>query len=165
MSDKRYFIGLDNGITGSATILDESKNVLLHAPMPTKRELSYTKTKQYISRLNVDEFKKYLRILPNYTNCVCGLERPMVMPGRFKATMSAMRCLEATLIALEDLKVSYFYLDSRQWQKVLLPQGVSGPELKTAALDIARRMYPNVKVTKDTADSICIAEFLRQEKY
>lgn len=165
MSDKRYFIGIDNGSTGSTTILDESKNVILHVAMPIKRELSYTKTKQYISRLNVDEFKKYLRILPDYTNTVCGLERPMVMPGRFKATISAIRCLEATLISLEDLKISYLYLDSRGWQKALLPQGVSGPELKTAAVDIARRMYPNIKATKDTADSVLIAEFLRQERY
>jgi len=90
----------------------------------------------------------------------CLLERPMVNPGRFKATASALRALEATLIVLERLNIPFQYIDSKEWQRHLLPKGIEKDELKKAALDVARRLFPSVQ-TKD-ADSLLIAEYARR---
>jgi hypothetical protein len=88
------------------------------------------------------------------------IERPMVNPRRFKATVSALRALEATQIVLEINKVPFEFVDSKSWQKELLPHGLHGDELKSAACDIAKRMFAmNVK----DADSILIAEYCRRK--
>lgn len=159
-------IGIDNGTTGflSAILGDD---VLMHMPMPTTRELSYTKTKQHITRINTPSlYATFVSLRPARAL----LERPMLNPGRWKASMSAIRALEATLIALEMAGIPYAYIDSKEWQKALLPSQVANKELsaaqrskllKQAAIDIARRLFPQIK-TKD-ADSLLIAEYARRK--
>ncbi len=131
--------------------------------MPTKKEQSYTKTKQKITRIDCKTLKAWLHIWHGNSfqeTTLVILERPMVNPTRWKSSMSAIRALEATLIVIEMLHIPYQYIDSKQWQKVLLPKGVAGSELKQAAIDVARRLFPDVK-TKE-ADSLLIAEFARR---
>jgi len=130
--------------------------------MPVRKELSYTKEKKNITRIVVPKLKEWLR--PYATQPVLAvLERPLVnpLPKFFRTTMSAMRALEATLICLEELGIPQRYIDSREWQKALLPQGVTGDALKQAAVDIARRLFPSLE-TKD-ADSVLIAEHARRQ--
>jgi len=159
-----YTIGIDNGVSGTIAILTRCGQLVLHKDMPIKKELSYTKTKQYISR--IDTVKLYL-ILKKYMNkekdryAVCYLERPMVNPGRFKATASALRALEATLIVLERIHIPYRYIDSKEWQRALLPKKIDKAELKNAAINIANRIFPGTQV-KD-ADGLLIAEYARRQ--
>ena len=77
--------------------------------------------------------------------------------------MSAIRALEATLIALEILEMPYEYIDSKEWQKGLLPEGLKGEALKPASLDVGRRLFPKIdfKGFAD-ADSLLIAEYQRK---
>ena len=169
------YIGLDNGVTGSLAVIDEG--IAHYFPMPTKSEQSYTKSKQNITRIDVNGLRSILAIFASTFNSKCLLERPMVNPGRFKATASALRALEATLIVLEELQIPYKYIDSKEWQKVMLPQGmgkivttkagkqkrkVDPAELKSASLDIARRLFPGI-VLKHDGDSLLIAEYLRRQ--
>lgn len=169
MKDKKY-IGIDNGVTGSLTIIEKET---VHLSMPIKIEQSYTKKKQNISRIDTirlsEIFRKYS--IEGYSFCL--IERPMINPGRWKASMSAIRALEATLIVLEDFNVPYQYIDSKEWQGYFLPseivknKEIKGSKksylLKKAAIDIARRLFPKIK-TKD-ADSLLIAEYARRKKY
>ena len=37
------------------------------------------------------------------------------------------------------------YIDSKEWQKELLPSGCKGEELKTASRDIGCRLFPKYK--------------------
>lgn len=150
-------LAIDNGVTGSIAVLDREGNVKLFEPTPTKKEQSYTKTKQNITRIDVNKLKKLLTL---DEPCKCWIERPLVNPGRFKATISAMRALEATLIVLEELQIPFSFVDSKQWQRVLLPSGLEKGQTKKAAVDIARRMFPKI-VTKD-ADALLIAEYARR---
>jgi hypothetical protein len=92
------------------------------------------------------------------------IERPMVNPTRFQATASALRALEATLIILEELKIPYIYVDSKEWQKDLLPKELKGEELKEASLNIGKRLFPKIDFTgfKD-ADGLLIAEWGRRK--
>ncbi|MHA1828597.1 MAG: hypothetical protein ACTSX6_08115 [Candidatus Heimdallarchaeaceae archaeon] len=156
----KTYIGIDNGVTGSITIINEEN--ILHIKTPVKKELNYTKNKQNISRINHTTFREFLKNNIDVENKLGNfvlLERPMVNPTRFRATQSALRALEAVLIVLEDLQLSFQYVDSKEWQKMFLP-GVKGNALKKAAVDVAKRLYPHVE-TKD-ADSILIAEYARR---
>jgi len=165
--DAMVFIGIDNGI-GTIGIIEQSKTwtSAKNIKTPIKKELNYTKAKQNISRLKYDEFKRLLeRYIENNYTVKIGLERPMVNPGRFKATVVAVRILEAMLIAIEELNLPFEYIDSRQWQKVLLPHGVKGSaELKKAGIQIAGRLFPRLKLSfRPDADGILIAEYLRRK--
>lgn len=159
------FIGIDNGITGSIGIINDHGCFFRETPI--KKEQNYTKAKQNISRIDIvklnDLFQDYVFNLSQKMFCL--VERPMVNPTRFKATTSALRSLEAVLIFLEINKVPFQYIDSKEWQRKILPSGVKGSdELKKASFDIGRRMFPQCNETiekhKD-ADGILIAEYCR----
>ena len=154
-----YYIGIDNGVSGSIGILNEKKCLYIHTPI--KNELSYTKSKQHINRIVVPAL---IEILTPYTSeCFVTIERPMVNPTRFKATVSAIRALEATIIAFEMLKVPYQYIDSKEWQKALLPAGLEKEELKSASLNIGKRLFPSIDFDDFAdADGLLIAEYTRR---
>ena len=56
------------------------------------------------------------------------------------------------------------YVDSKDWQKVLLPKGTKGSdELKKASLDIGNRLFPQFADNKHKdRDGILIAEYGRR---
>ncbi|MHC4574385.1 MAG: hypothetical protein ACYS76_09690 [Planctomycetota bacterium] len=56
----KCYVGIDNGVTGSIAILQENN---LFFEIPIKKELSYTKKKQYISRLDTSGFTDILNSL------------------------------------------------------------------------------------------------------
>lgn len=156
------FIGIDNGVSGGITILSGTSTgaVLLHVKTPVKNCLNYTKKKGFINRVDSPELIKVLELAGGDTYCM--IERPMVNPGRFAATISAIRCLEATELILEQLQIPYEFIDSKEWQKVMLPSGLKGEQLKVAAKDVAKRLYPKVKVVN--ADCLLIAEYCKRKK-
>jgi hypothetical protein len=159
------FVGIDNGVSGSIGIVPgtgEGSLVPLYFKMPIEKQLNYTKTKAWINRINVSGFYQILSTFQSSVVTIA-MERPMVNPGRFKATVSALRALEATLITVERLGMSYRYIDSKEWQKALLPAGLEGPELKEASLQVGMRLFPKVDFGnfKD-ADGLLIAEYLRR---
>ena len=160
------YIGFDNGVTnnGIGVITDHSKAELY--PLPTKRELSYTKEAKHITRIDFNglcELFEKLRALYQGAQFIVGLERPMVNSTRFNASLSAVRALEATLIAVERYQFRYEYIDSKEWQKELLPKNIKGSdELKSASLDVGKRMFPELNIKKD-ADGLLMAEYLRRK--
>ena len=152
------YIGIDNGVTGSIGIVYDESSEFYHTPV--KNELSYTKAKKWIDRIDSVMLKK---MLEGHNVKMVALERPMVDPRKFAATQSAMRALEATLVVIEDLKYPYKYIDSKEWQKEMLPSGLKGTELKKASLDIGKRLFPrHAEFFKADADGILIAEYLRR---
>ena len=155
----RVFIGIDNGVSGAITILSEDGFVHLHIKTPVKNCLNYTKKKAFHNRV---DFQKLKRELETGNAPFCMIERPMVNPMRWVASVSALRCLEATEIILEELKIPYQFIDSKEWQKVLLPSGLKGDQLKKAAKDVAKRLFPALEIVN--ADSLLIAEYCRRTK-
>ena len=156
------YIGIDNGVTGSIGII--MPNRAYFDPTPNKKELSYTKKKQNITRIDVVALEEDIGSVCSTFKIRVAIERPLVNPGMFKATLSAVRALEATLIVLERLGAGYEYIDSKEWQKALLPNGVSGTtELKKASMDIGKRLYPHLSKEIDKqkdADGLLIAHYL-----
>lgn len=161
----KIHIGIDNGVSGTIGIITNECSYFYE--MPTFSEQSYTKKKANITRICYGEL--YDMLLPYQGSSTFILfERPMVNPMRFIATMSALRSLESTLIVIEQLGIPREYIDSKQWQKVLLPQGIKGSdELKKASEDIGCRLFPQhatlIKKHGD-ADGLLIAEFCRRTK-
>ena len=167
------YFGLDNGVSGSYGIItvDYSTGAVesIFALTPAKKELSYQKSKKtYRSRLDYDKFYKILSDLKNTSDrIIFCMERPMINATRMQASLSAIACLEATLIALEQLEIPYSYIDSKEWQKSLLPTGLKGSdEQKKASMDVGCRLFPQYKELiqkhKD-ADGILIAEYLHRK--
>jgi hypothetical protein len=161
----KIFIGIDNGVSGSIGVIDEEGSHLYETP--TISQQNYTKKKANITRIDWNRLRTLMTPFQN-TNCFILMERPMVNPQRFQATTSALRSLEATLVLIEQLGLPYAYIDSKEWQKVLLPQGIKGSdELKKASLDIGCRIFPQhtdmIKRHKD-ADGLLIAEYCRRTK-
>jgi hypothetical protein len=151
----KTFIGIDNGVSGAITILSNDNDIILHAKTPVKKCLNYTKKKAFVNRV---DFKSMINILKKAgDDTFCFIERPVVNPTRFNASTSALRCLEATIIILEELQIPYQFIDSKEWQKELLPSGLVGDELKVAADSVANRLFPKQKVLN--ADSVLIAEY------
>lgn len=167
----KIYIGIDNGVTGTVGWVGENLCPGIEET-PVKEEQSYTKEKKNINRIDYPRLFDLLKDIqgtaePNEVLVV--IERPMINPKRFQASVSAARSLEATLIAIEQLGFPRIYIDSRQWQKVLLPKGCEGKELKKASMDIGCRLYPGgptekiIRKHKD-ADALLIAEWARREK-
>jgi hypothetical protein len=158
------YVGIDNGTSsnGIGVVTDSGKSYFFKTPI--KKELSYTKVAKKISRIDfpklVDVFEE-IKEIAGEEEVLVGLERPMINPGRFFASMSAMRALEATLIVLEANELAHVYLDSKEWQHVLLPKGLQKEELKTGSLAVGKRLFPKLPLKGD-ADGILIAEYLRR---
>lgn len=157
----RTYIGIDNGVTGGVTILTDDGSVLLHINTPVKNCLNYTKSKAFINRIDFQTLRAALVVAGERSFCM--IERPMVNPGRFKASVSALRCVEATEILLEELLIPYQFIDSKEWQKALLPSGLQKEELKRAAEQVAHRLFPKL-IRIVNADSLLIAQYCKNVK-
>jgi len=169
----KYYIGIDNGVTGSICILDSEGSPLVYLPTPVHKTLNYTKAKEFLNRVVVAELARILQ--PYKGNATVLLERPLVNPGRWKATVSAIRCDEATRGVIEALQMKLIYVDSREWQKPMLPKRKALPkgstkeqkaafkaETKELSLQTAQRLFPTLAFKKD-GDATLIAEWGRRQ--
>jgi len=172
------YVGIDNGVSGSIGIIKKGAKPV-YVKMPVFEFLDYPKTKEkWIHRIEVN---KLFNILYPYSssNIRVFLERPMVNPLAFNATMSGIRAMEATLIVLERLDLSKEYIDSKEWQKEMLPkarktkvtkkgksiQVIDNKIVKKISLEIGKRIFPKIDFAgfKD-ADGLLIAEYCRRNQ-
>ena len=163
---KKVFIGIDNGVSGTIGIITNDNISFFKTPI--KNVAKYTKKKAFINRVDHKKLREILiEITRNYSidEIIVGLERPMVNPTRFNASTSALRAFESTLVILEQLDFPYFYIDSKEWQKALLPKGIKGnSELKKASKSVGNRLFPQFKnYVHPDRDGILIAEYIRSK--
>ena len=154
------FIGIDNGVTGSIGLRCDHDDRIYWWKTPVKRMLNYTKKKAWLNRIDCDKLRDILMTCRGTT--MVFIERPLVNPAMFKATTSALRSLEATLVTIENLHLSYQFIDSKEWQKAMLPLGLKGKDLKIASKQVAQRLFPELKFSGD-GDGILIAEYARRK--
>lgn len=156
----KTYIGIDNGVSGTIAVL--SGDSVLFQKTPVKKVQDYTKAKKMVSRLDAQEF--YTLLSPYTENSFLLLERPLVNPTRFAATQSALRCHEAMLIVIELLRIPYGFIDSKEWQRAMLPKGTEGEELKRMSLEIANRKFPQYEGYKHPdRDALLIAEYAKRQ--
>lgn len=168
---KKLFIGIDNGVTGSIGIIGEKYSDFILTP--TFKQQDYTKAKNEIRRINSFEFRKILETALSKNDCevkdaMIMMERPVVNPSpkMFKTSILSARCFENELCQIESIGIGYMTCDSKEWQRIFLPQGTMGPDLKVKSKDIGCRMFPEfsdlIKKHKD-ADGIFIALYLQKK--
>ena len=164
----KLYIGIDNGCTGTIGLVGIKPEQMIETPV--KKEQSYTKTKKNISRVKVNELKSILETwIKNVDiyDVLVVMERPMINPMRFQASISAARCLEAELGVIEQLGLPHIYVDSKQWQSKVLPKGIKGSdELKDSSHDIGIRLYPHLESIIEKhgdADGLLIAHWAASE--
>lgn len=164
----KIYIGIDNGVSGSIGWVDKFGVETGFCLAPIFKTLNYQKNAKNINRINFKELNNLIRRISKIDNSVlfAVIERPMVNPGRFQASASALRAFEATLNVLEWRGVAYCFIDSKEWQKLMLPKGVKGSALlKSVSLQIGQRLFPQfTDLYKGDADGILIAEWARRER-
>ena len=159
----KVYIGIDNGVSGSIGIITDGKFYFYKTPVKSQQD--YTKEPKNVTR--IDSVKLY-DILEPFSNkeCIVALERPMVNPGRWVATMSAIRAWEATLNVLEFLDIPMKPIDSKVWQKSLLPEGTHKDLLKPKSLEIGNYLFPTtIDVKHPDRDGILIAEYIKRKNW
>ena len=150
----KYFIGGDNGCTGSWCVLDSDGNILLLEKTPVKKT---DKGK----RVNCQKLVEMLS--PYSKNAVAVLERPMIYPHRFRSSISAAKSHEACCIALEMCSIHYDVIDSRRWQNVLFSdKRYKKLSTKQASRTLGEELYPEVKDSKlKDFDALLMAYWLK----
>jgi len=158
----KVYIGMDNGIGTWGAVWDDKPAAFMQTPV--RKCLNYTKVKSFITRLDRLKAATVLKAwLAGSTMSLVIIERPLVNSTRFKATVSGVRMLEAQESVLEDLGLAYRIVDSREWQKTMLPSGCKGEDLKIASKDVAGRLFPHLKdLVKKDADGLLMAEWARR---
>lgn len=154
----KTYIGIDNGVSGTIAVIQDDN--VLFCKTPVKKEQDYTKAKKNITRVDIWKLKDMLE--PYADNAFLLLERPLVNPKLFNSTTSALRCHEAELTIIELLKIPYQFIDSKEWQKALLPKGCD--DTKKASVDIGNRLFPQYRDFKHPdRDALLIAEYAKRK--
>jgi hypothetical protein len=158
---QRSFVGIDNGVSGSVGIIYEDGTYEFFVT-PVKKEQDYTKAKKMINRVQPLELAELFKFVGEGSMVM--IERPMINSTRFNASMSAIRCFEATITILETLGLPYQVEDSKAWQKALLPVGITGDDLKTASKSVGNRLFPNTKlILHPDCDGMLIANYCKSK--
>lgn len=165
-------IGIDNGTTGTIGFICGAGYEFYETPVIKTIDFTTSKLKN-IKRLNNVEFTTLItsfteKAKENNEKLLCYMERPLINPALFQASLLAVRCLEAEITILETLKVPYLVIDSKAWQRKLLPKSnvkdrkLQKKVLKDTSMQVAIRLFPNCKELiekhKD-GDGLLIARF------
>jgi hypothetical protein len=159
----RYTLGIDNGVTGSLAIIGPSHAAMTSTPT---RDATMGRAGKIIRRVDTVELIQWIKnAMPvdNMATVQAYIERPFTGSAMMiNTTVLAARAFEATVIALEQLGIGYEVVDSRDWQKPMLP-GVTGREnLKRASKAKGIQLYPALKPYIEQvgdADSLLIARW------
>jgi len=159
----KIYIGIDNGVSGSIGVLKD--DTYLFIKTPTISELDYTKEKKNITRVNFDGLSSLLKFYSdNPSEVLVCLERPMVNPGRWIATSSALRCHEATLIAIQSSGLPYIFIDSKEWQRQFFSKDICKENLKSESLRVGNDLFPNYQDYRHPdRDGLLIAEYCKRK--
>ena len=173
------FVGVDNGASGAIAYYYNDKMYIVE--IPVKNVQSYTKKVQFINKIDFVGLKNIFKEIMMYDDAIKVLwERPFCNPMMFNTSVLSMLSYQTTLNVFEELQIPYDMIDSKVWQKAMLPQGIyktvqdkngrnrikaDSKTLKKASIDTANRLYPYLEIKKDgQADAVMICEYLRRKE-
>ena len=136
---------IDNGSSGSIGMITRGRSGFVLTPI--RKMQDYTKRKKTISRLNVKLFESLLsEWAPDPGRTIVYLERPLINSTMFNTSIAAARLFEAQLVTLESMGYPYQIVDSKDWQRGVLPssgkKGTTSSILKKESMDIGTRLFP-----------------------
>ena len=165
----KVYIFIDNGSTGTIGVYGEGVREFFLTP--AKECQDYTKSKKTICRVDYQAMYDFIHdAKEKYPDLLVVMERPMTNSKfNVNAQFSGMRAFEATLIAVEQNNVPHMVVDSKQWQKKMLPDGLkSSAEQKKASMQRGIELFPEFEelITKHKdADGILGAYCFFRERY
>ena len=121
--------------------------------VPVKKRASFHKSPRSTTVIDVDALEKALRDMLDRAkvkpcDVIAYRERPMINPKRWQASMSASRADEAETIVLERMGIEYHYVDSKAWQRHILPssgkKGTTSDILKAESKDIGCKLFEHL---------------------
>jgi hypothetical protein len=166
--DRQIWIGIDNGASGTIGWITNTGDAGIDK-IPTKVTLNYQKRGKFIARVDLPRLLGMIQHIlaigedEQMPRVLVGVERPFTGP-RFNTVASGMRAFEAVLIGLEQMALSYVFLDSKQWQGKILGKSIKGTaRLKSASKLKAEQLYPKVGLKSvPDADGLLIAYYLTE---
>lgn len=165
----RVYIGIDNGTTGTVGwVGDGIHPTIIESPRIVQQ--AYTKKSKNVTRIDHVRMSELFRELVgdgDASDVMVVMERPFTNSKFPSAVVSAARTFEVTQVLVEQAHLPHMFVDSRDWQKVMLPTGIKGSDnLKRASKDIGLRLFPDqekvIRKHKD-ADALLIAEWARRQ--
>lgn len=135
-------IGMDNGATGTICSWIVNTNQIDFLLTPSKRQLNYQKQINYIDRIDHQVISQWIKkqikiaqqLYKREIRIIIIIERPMVNPQRFDASLNAVRAFEALLVILQQLNIKYITIDSKEWQHYFFGKDTSFLNLKLESL-------------------------------
>lgn len=146
-------IGMDNGSTGTICSWIIGTNQIDFKQTPSKRECNYQKQINYIDRLNHEQIKSWLKnnikktqkLYKREIRIIIIIERPMVNPQRFDASLNAVRAFQSLLVILQQLNIKYLTIDSKQWQHYFFGKDTSFMDLKFESLKMGINVFNQIQ--------------------
>lgn len=186
-----WVLGFDNGVSGSFTLMDPKGRVVMFEHVPTYKEDKWTKpktkklktkvkeTKDKITLIDIDALQRMLISKVGVLSDVhCFLERPAISYNAawsMQTSISASMSWAYVIYVLKKLNIKRTDIDSRDWQKALIPEamgennkdymktlkaGDRNKLLKEASDMLAKQIWSKFKSKEVGAgDSVCIAQY------
>lgn len=193
--NKTWILGIDNGISGSIALMDPKGKIVFYEHVPVYSEQKWTKAKvkklktgikvqhDKITLIDVERLQsmlvKYTSVIPDIH---CFLERPAISYNSkwgMHTAVSASMSWAYVVYVLKRLKIARTDIDSKEWQKELIPEatgshnkeymktlkaGERNSLLKEASYMFAQGICPKFKSNDPgDADSICLCEYGRRK--
>lgn len=162
LKHQTLYIGIDNGVSGAWSAIDDKSNIVAWGPMPVQK---------YRSRNEVDIQTLWHDIhasLGEHESIIYTLEEPGGSKSA-KAASSMSGSFHAIRAMLTLNNVRWHRITPKAWQKVMFP-GCKAGDTKPRALELARRLWPNERFlatsrcrvpSPDAIDATLIAEYSR----
>lgn len=128
----KYWIGIDNGISGAFAVLNEHGDLMCWAPMPIQRSRKG-------NEINIVELRSLLEPFKGATVIV---EEPGGSKSA-RAASSMAGSFHAIRAMLDLMNLTYHRVTPQSWQKVMLK--CKSGDTKPAAERLARKLWPEEK--------------------
>lgn len=121
--------------------------------IPVKKRTSFHKVPHSMTVIDVEELERRICYWMDwgYTEpaaVIAYRERPVINPKRWSESLTAIRADEAVTIMLERMGIKYQYVDSKAWQRHILPSfgkaGTTSDMLKAESKDIGLKMFKSL---------------------
>ena len=132
--DHTYFAGIDNGLNGGITIIDENKNVVVTIKMPV---IDGEKTEYNI--------KEICNVLSEFHPRMTVLEKAQAFPGQgVSSTFTIGKGFGIMIGLLTALDLPFMIVGPKTWQAEVLRDLNRGGDTKQASILFATRCAPTI---------------------
>jgi len=159
IADMKYYIGIDPGLKGGISILDQNRNIVMKCVMPI-----IGKASKDIDKIKLIETLRLFEGRDAF--CILEKQHPRKLNGPKQAFKLGygFACLEMLLAVF---KIPYEIIAPNKWQKSIL-KGLNTDDTKLASILYCQRKYPNEdwRATErcttnhdGLTDATCMAEY------